>query len=85
MAAIKQISIQRGRDMTMYTLNCFGGAAGQHACLVADSLGVGGPHPPLAGVLSAYGIGQAEMRIARGTVNLALEQSETTLGKSPLG
>jgi 5-oxoprolinase (ATP-hydrolysing) len=64
--AIKQISIQRGHDVTGYTLCCFGGAGGQHACLVADALGMKRVliHP-LAGVLSAYGIGQAELRALR--------------------
>ena len=60
--AIKQISIARGHDVTRYTLICFGGAGGQHACLVADALGIGRVliHP-LAGVLSAYGMGLADM------------------------
>jgi 5-oxoprolinase (ATP-hydrolysing) len=64
--AIKQISIQRGHDVTGYTLCCFGGAGGQHACLVADALGMKRVliHP-LAGVLSAYGIGCAEPRALR--------------------
>ena len=64
--AIKQISIARGHDVTRYTLVCFGGAGGQHACMVADALGMERVliHP-LAGVLSAYGMGladQAEIR-----------------------
>lgn len=61
--AIKKISVQRGYDVSKYVLNCFGGAAGQHACLVADTLGINKIliHP-LAGVLSAYGIGLAETR-----------------------
>ncbi|HVY80925.1 MAG TPA: hydantoinase/oxoprolinase family protein, partial [Steroidobacteraceae bacterium] len=56
--AIKRISIARGYDVTAYTLVCFGGAGGQHACLVADALGMSRVliHP-LAGVLSAFGIG----------------------------
>ncbi|MDP8994214.1 MAG: hydantoinase B/oxoprolinase family protein [Pseudomonadota bacterium] len=60
-SAIKQISIARGHDVTRYVLQCFGGAGGQHACLVADALGIGRVliHP-LAGVLSAYGIGLAD-------------------------
>ena len=58
--AIKQISIQRGYDVTEYTLNCFGGAGGQHACLVADALGITRVFVhPFAGVLSAYGMGLA--------------------------
>ncbi|VUX47127.1 5-oxoprolinase [Candidatus Defluviicoccus seviourii] len=61
--AIKQISVQRGYDVTRYVLNGFGGAAGQHACQVADALGM--THVlihPLAGVLSAYGMGLADIR-----------------------
>jgi len=59
--AIKKISVQRGHDVTEYTLCCFGGAAGQHACLVADALGMTRVFVhPLAGVLSAYGMGLAE-------------------------
>jgi 5-oxoprolinase (ATP-hydrolysing) len=64
--AIKQISVQRGYDVTEYTLNCFGGAGGQHACLVADSLGMNRVFiHPLAGVLSAYGMGLADVRAMR--------------------
>jgi 5-oxoprolinase (ATP-hydrolysing) len=64
--AIKQISVQRGHDVTAYTLCCFGGAAGQHACLVADHLGMSRIFiHPLAGVLSAYGIGLAEQTVMR--------------------
>ena len=61
--AIKKISVQRGHDVTGYTLQCFGGAGGQHACLVADALGMGRVviHP-FAGVLSAFGMGLAELR-----------------------
>ena len=64
--AIKHISVQRGYDVTEYVLNCFGGAGGQHACLVADALGMKTVliHP-LAGVLSAYGMGLAEIRSIR--------------------
>ena len=64
--AIKKISIQRGYDVTEYILNCFGGAGGQHACLVAESLGVNNVllHP-FAGVLSAYGMGLAYLRSLR--------------------
>lgn len=59
--AIKKISVQRGHDVTGYTLCCFGGAAGQHACLVADALGMTRIFiHPLAGVLSAYGMGLAD-------------------------
>jgi 5-oxoprolinase (ATP-hydrolysing) len=64
--AIKHISVQRGHDVTRYTLCCFGGAAGQHACLVADALGMTRifihPH---AGVLSAYGMGLADQAAMR--------------------
>ena len=64
--AIKKISLQRGYDVTEYTLNCFGSAAGQHACLVADALGMENIFlHPLAGVLSAYGMGLAEIRVLR--------------------
>ena len=64
--AIKQISVQRGYDVTEYTLNCFGGAGGQHACLVADSLGMKRVFlHPFAGVLSAYGMGLADVRAMR--------------------
>ncbi|WP_448191162.1 hydantoinase B/oxoprolinase family protein [Azospirillum sp. sgz301742] len=59
--AIKKISVQRGYDVTQYTLNGFGGAAGQHVCLVADALGMTRVFlHPHAGVLSAYGIGLAD-------------------------
>ncbi|MCZ6642875.1 MAG: hydantoinase B/oxoprolinase family protein, partial [Gammaproteobacteria bacterium] len=64
--AIKRISIQRGYDVTEYTLNCFGGAAGQHACLVADALGMKRVFiHSFAGVLSAYGMGLADLRVIR--------------------
>ena len=65
-AAIRKISIARGHDVTRYTLACFGGAGGQHACRVADALGMERilVHP-LAGVLSAHGIGLAEVKAVR--------------------
>ena len=64
--AIKKISVQRGYDVTQYTLNCFGGAGGQHACLVADALGMKRVFlHPFAGVLSAYGMGLADIRALR--------------------
>ena len=64
--AIKKISVQRGYDVTDYTLNCFGGAGGQHACLVADALGMKRVFlHPFAGVLSAYGMGLADIRSLR--------------------
>ena len=64
--AIKKISVQRGHDVTGYTLACFGGAGGQHACLVADALGMRRIliHP-YAGVLSAYGMGLADITTIR--------------------
>ena len=64
--AIKKISVQRGHDVTRYALNCFGGAGGQHACLVADALGMTKVliHP-YAGVLSAFGMGLADVRALR--------------------
>ncbi len=61
--AIKHISVQRGYDVTEYTLTCFGGAGGQHACMVADALGMQRVYiHPFAGVLSAYGMGLADVR-----------------------
>lgn len=64
--AIKEISVQRGYDVTTYTLNCFGGAGGQHACLVADALGMTKVFlHPFSGVLSAYGMGLADIRAMR--------------------
>ena len=64
--AILSISVQRGYDVTDYVMNSFGGAGGQHACLVADALGIGSVllHP-LSGVLSAYGMGLAELKATR--------------------
>ena len=76
--AIKKISVERGHDVTSYTLQCFGGAGGQHACLVADALGMRRVliHPH-AGVLSAYGMGLAEIRALRERqVDLPLDQVE---------
>ncbi|MCZ2088079.1 MAG: hydantoinase B/oxoprolinase family protein [Burkholderiales bacterium] len=65
-SAIKKISVARGYDVTRYTLQCFGGAGGQHACAVADALGMNRVlvHP-LAGVLSAYGMGLADQTLMR--------------------
>jgi 5-oxoprolinase (ATP-hydrolysing) len=64
--AIKKISVARGYDVTRYTLQCFGGAGGQHACLVADALGMTQVFVhPLAGVLSAYGMGLADQSVIR--------------------
>lgn len=65
-SAIKKISVQRGYDVTDYTLCCFGGAGGQHACLIAEALGMTQIFlHPYAGVLSAYGIGLADLRTLR--------------------
>ncbi|WP_330318571.1 hydantoinase B/oxoprolinase family protein [Streptomyces platensis] len=64
--AVKKISVQRGRDIPRYALTSFGGAGGQHACAVADALGIDTVLvPPLAGVLSAYGIGVADATAMR--------------------
>ncbi len=64
--AIKRISVQRGYDVSGYTLCCFGGAGGQHACLVADALGMKRIFlHPFAGVLSAFGMGLADLRLVK--------------------
>ncbi len=64
--AIKKISVARGYDVTRYTLACFGGAAGQHACRVADALAMPRVYiHPYAGVLSAYGMGLADITAMR--------------------
>jgi 5-oxoprolinase (ATP-hydrolysing) len=64
--AIKKISVARGYDVTRYTLQCFGGAGGQHACRVADALGMTRVFAhPLGGVLSAYGMGLADQGVMR--------------------
>ena len=73
--AIRQVSVARGHDVTAAALACFGGAGGQHACLVADALGIETVlvHP-LAGVLSAYGLGLAsEAAVREASLGLALE------------
>ena len=80
--AIKKISVQRGYDVTRYALNCFGGAGGQHACLVADALGMTTVliHP-LSGLLSAYGMGLAEIRATRAeALDLPLGQASDAIG-----
>ncbi len=65
-SAIKKISLQRGHDVSEYTLCCFGGAGGQHACLIADALGMKQVFiHPYAGVLSAYGMGLADVRVVK--------------------
>jgi 5-oxoprolinase (ATP-hydrolysing) len=73
--AIKRISVARGYDVTQYTLQCFGGAGGQHACGVADALGMTRVFVhPLAGVLSAYGMGLADQIAMReGSVEQPLD------------
>ena len=75
--AIKEISVQRGYDVTEYALCCFGGAGGQHACRVADALGVKTVFiHPFAGVLSAYGMGLADIRALREeTIELPLSEA----------
>ena len=81
--AIKFISVQRGHDVTEYTLQCFGGAGGQHACLVADELGMTQVYiHPLAGVLSAYGMGLAQVRALREeAVERPLEAAQAELAE----
>ena len=70
-SAIKKISVERGYDISEYTLSCFGGAGAQHACLVADRLGMRRIQlHPFAGVLSAYGMGLADTRVIN---DLAIE------------
>lgn len=80
--AIKRISVAQGHDITEYVLNTFGGAGGQHACLVADQLGMSRVFlHPLAGVLSAYGIGLADFTSMRErSVELPLDTSVEALG-----
>ncbi|MCZ8374747.1 MAG: hydantoinase B/oxoprolinase family protein [Beijerinckiaceae bacterium] len=88
--AIKKISVERGYDVTRYALNCFGGAGGQHACLVADHLGMTEIliHP-YSGLLSAYGMGLASIRATRqvasevplaGDVAEHVRKAETSIG-----
>ncbi len=79
--AIRKISVERGFDITDYTLACFGGAGGQHACLVAEALGMSKIHiHPLAGVLSAYGIGLAGLQVIQErTVEAPLDSPEITV------
>ncbi|WP_331767964.1 hydantoinase B/oxoprolinase family protein [Embleya sp. NBC_00896] len=75
--AVKRISVQKGRDVTEYVLTTFGGAGGQHACAVADSLGIRTVLvPPMAGVLSALGIGLADTTAMREqSVEVPLEEA----------
>ena len=79
--AIKKISVQRGHDLSQYTLCSFGGAGGQHACLVADALGIPRIYiHPLAGVLSAYGMGLADITAMRErSVEAPLEEGSLCL------
>ncbi len=78
--AIKQISVQRGHDVTEYTLTSFGGAGGQHACLVADALGMKTVFiHAMAGVMSAYGMGLAEQCAMREAAVEAKLSEETDL------
>ncbi|MET0987523.1 MAG: hydantoinase/oxoprolinase family protein, partial [Steroidobacteraceae bacterium] len=77
--AIKQISVQRGHDVTQYVLTTFGGAGGQHACRVADALGMSRVFiHPYAGVLSAYGMGLADRTAMREcAIELTLDEAAT--------
>ena len=80
--AIKQVSIQKGHDVTRHALQCFGGAGGQHACLVADELGMETVFiHPFAGVLSAYGMGLADQTVIR---EAAVEAPLTPAGMDDL-
>jgi 5-oxoprolinase (ATP-hydrolysing) len=84
--AIKKISVQRGYDVTDYALQCFGGAGGQHACLVADVLGMKAVliHP-FSGLLSAYGMGLADIRATRqATVEAPLDKDGITAAQAAL-
>jgi 5-oxoprolinase (ATP-hydrolysing) len=77
--AIKQVSVQKGHDATQFALQCFGGAGGQHACLVADELGMETVFiHPYAGVLSAYGMGLADQAVMREQA-VEVELTETAL------
>ncbi|CAM5292528.1 hypothetical protein ATER59S_00567 [Aquamicrobium terrae] len=85
-SAIKKISVQRGYDVTRYALNCFGGAGGQHACLVADALGMTRVliHP-FSGLLSAYGMGLADISAGRqSALDLALEDTRDAIAQTGL-
>ena len=84
--AIKKISLQRGYDVSEYTLCCFGGAGGQHACLIADALGMKQIFiHPYAGVLSAYGMGLADVRVLKEqTVEAELSEQLIKQGTSAI-
>lgn len=79
--AIKKISVERGYDLDGYTLACFGGAGGQHACLVAEELGIERIFiHPFAGVLSAYGMGLADISVLeQTTINLPIAKVDAAL------
>jgi len=85
--AIKRISVARGYDITGYTLQCFGGAGGQHACGVADALGMTRVFVhPLAGVLSAYGMGLADQIAMReASVECVLDADGLSAAERKLG
>ncbi len=85
--AIKRISVARGYDVTQYSLQCFGGAGGQHACLVADALAMTRVFVhPLAGVLSAYGMGLADQIAMReASVELPLDAAGLVAAELQLG
>lgn len=79
--AVKQISVRRGRDISRYTLQCFGGAGAQHACEVADTLGLSTIMlHPLGGLLSAYGMGLAEVT-QRHEISLECGLDEASLAR----
>ena len=83
--AIKHISVERGYDVSEYTLCCFGGAGGQHACAVADALGMTRVFiHPLAGVLSAYGMGLADVRALRQHALEAVLETASLAAAEPL-
>ncbi len=83
--AIKKISVQRGYDITRYVLTTFGGAGGQHACLVADALGMSKVFAhPLAGVLSAYGMGLAPQVVMREKTIEALLNADDSAAEATL-
>ena len=82
--AIKKISVQRGYDVSEYSLCSFGGAGGQHACLVADALGIKTVFVhPLAGVLSAFGIGVADVRVMKSQAAEVLLDQTSLDGLAP--
>src|SRR5258706_13339462 len=85
--AIKKVSVARGYNVTQYTLQCFGGAAGQHACLIADAVGMAHIYIPRhAGVLSAYGLGLADVtKIVSRTIELPLGAASRPLLEAAFG